>query len=69
MPFSFVKNIVRRVKRIIETEDHDLQFKRVNIPKKAEDERLVAEYVEKGITDINKMTGVNLRPLGVPTHS
>lgn len=69
MPFSFVKNIARRVKTILRTKDANLKFKRVNIPKKAEDEAKVEEYVRKGITDLKEMKGVNLRPLGVPTHA
>lgn len=69
MPFSFVKNIARRVKNIIKNEDTKLEFKRVNIPKKAEDEKLVEQYALKGIKDLKKMKGVNVRPLGVPKHA
>ena len=69
MPFSFVKNIARRVKSIIKHDETNLEFKRVNIPKKPEDEKLVEEYVSKGITDLKKMKGVNVRPLGVPKHA
>lgn len=69
MPFSFVKNMARRIKNILETNDSNLEFKRVNIPKKQEDEEKVKKYVEKGVTQLEKMQGVNLRPLGVPKHS
>lgn len=69
MPFSFVKNIVRRLKTIMNDETLHVKFKRVNIPKKPEDEQLMMEYIKKGVTNVKEMKGVNLRPLGVPTHA
>lgn len=69
MPLSFVKNIARKVKAIMLDESKSVEFKRVNIPKKAVDEEKVLEYVKKGITDIKEMKDVNFRPLGVPTHA
>jgi ribonucleotide reductase beta subunit family protein with ferritin-like domain len=69
MPFSFVKNIARKVKRIMKDETLHVEFKRVNIPKKQKDEDLMMEYVKKGVKDIKEMKGVEMRPLGVPTHA